>query len=96
MGEWHWPNSGGLAIFTTNPAGLTGHLSVMSAPALALLVVRDAVSRISPIETIEELRQLLFDLPDDIAVEINADNPDLTRGALLDILVWATPFENFD
>ena len=45
----------------------------MSAPALALLVVRDAVSRISPIETIEELRQLLFDLPDDIAVEINAD-----------------------
>ena len=39
----------------------------------ALLVVRDAVSRISPIETIEELRQLLFDSPDDIAVEINAD-----------------------
>ena len=47
----------------------------MSAPALALLVVRDAVSRISPIETIEELRQLLFDLPDDIAVEINATSP---------------------
>ena len=31
------------------------------------------MSRFSPIETIEELRQLLFDLPDDIAVEINAD-----------------------
>jgi hypothetical protein len=31
------------------------------------------MSRISPIETIEELRQLLFDLPGDTAVEINAD-----------------------
>ena len=31
------------------------------------------MSRISPIETIGELRQLLFDLPDDTAVEINAD-----------------------
>ena len=31
------------------------------------------MARISPIETIEELRQLLFDLPGDTAVEINAD-----------------------
>jgi hypothetical protein len=31
------------------------------------------MSRISPIETIEELRQFLFDLPGDTAVEINAD-----------------------
>ena len=31
------------------------------------------MARISPIETIGELRQLLFDLPDDTAVEINAD-----------------------
>ncbi len=31
------------------------------------------MSRVGPIETIEELRQLLFDLPGETAVEIEAD-----------------------
>ncbi len=31
------------------------------------------MSRLGPIETIEELRQLLFDLPGETAVEIEAD-----------------------